>query len=576
MPESLSAKKWHVIFGSTCTLSAFLLLFFFRHADDNRLTSWKWVFADIGIIWFIPLILLGIIITYFLLNSPVTRQQPALFLFLSSFAICALFWKVPEVIVDASRYFTQAKHLELYGIRYFISQWGSNINAWTDLPLVPFMYGLIFKLFGESRAFIQVFTSFLFSMTVVLTYFVGRTLWDEDTGLIAGSLLWGIPYIFSQTPLMLVDIPTMFFLTLSIYSCIQAMRNGGVWIAASAVSFFCAFYSKYSAWMMLTVLGVVFLVCLKQKSGVESQESGGWSGPGIRNCINRGIFTVLIAAVLVGIALYFKYDVISDQIAFLREYQAPGLRRWGESFISTFLFQVHPFITVAAVYAIYAAFKNKDIRFLIVFWLLLLIVVFQIRRSRYVMIIFPMLTLMAAYGLQHIGNLKLRKYIVSCMIGSSLVVAAFAYLPFLQTMSMVNFRDAGRFLNSAGEEIIYVYAVPSEESAVNPATGIPVLDLFTEKKIIYYHDEEFSLPFEEIETSPLRFTWEYENPEYYKADQKDSFDYRTVVVISNRGEEQLPQRIISKLKGYEVRRTFEETTHRFRYSPVVTVYQAPQ
>ena len=63
--------------------------------------------------------------------------------------------------------------------------------AWTDMPLVPFLYGLIFKFFGESRLYIQIFTTFFFSMTVVLTYMIGKTLWDEDTGLYGGMLLLG-------------------------------------------------------------------------------------------------------------------------------------------------------------------------------------------------------------------------------------------------------------------------------------------------------------------------------------------------------------------------------------------------
>ena len=63
-------------------------------------------------------------------------------LFIVSFAVSAMFWQEPEMIVDASRYFTQAKHLELYGFGYFFREWGNGINAWTDLPAIPFLYGV--------------------------------------------------------------------------------------------------------------------------------------------------------------------------------------------------------------------------------------------------------------------------------------------------------------------------------------------------------------------------------------------------------------------------------------------------
>jgi hypothetical protein len=91
--------------------------------------------------------------------------------------------------VDASRYFTQAKHLELYGVKYFVSEWGKDINAWTDMPLVPFLYGVVFSIFGETRIYIQILNTTFFSLTAVLTFELGKILWDEETGFFAGVLL---------------------------------------------------------------------------------------------------------------------------------------------------------------------------------------------------------------------------------------------------------------------------------------------------------------------------------------------------------------------------------------------------
>lgn len=560
MPGSLPYKKRHILYTTLCTLLSFFLLFFFRNADDNRLTSWKWVFADINLIWFVPFIFLGIIFVYALLNLPAARRRPVLFLFIASFSICAIFWNVPEVIVDTSRYFTQAKHLELYGINYFFAEWGRTINAWTDLPLVPFLYGLIFKFFGEARVFIQAFTALIFSMTVVVTYLTGKTLWDKDTGFFAGVLLWGIPYIFSQTPLMLVDVPTMFFLTLSIYTFIKALQEGKAWIALSGMSIFCALFSKYSAWVMLSVLGVVLLVYLIQDSK-----------QGRSNAMSRSLLVALIAGISAGALFAFKYDIVAGQITFLREYQAPGLRRWGESFVSTFLYQIHPFITIAALYSGYEAFRKKDLKFLIISWLILLIIILQIRRARYVMVVFPMLALMASYGLQKIKTIDIRRYLTSCIVAVSLVTAMFAYLPFLRSMGMVNIKDAGSFLDSIEAETAEVFTVPLAMSVINSSIAVPILDLYTSKDILYHYDDNFSWPLEEIETSPLRFTWEYKNPGYY-ADNKKVPTASPIVVISNSDVMVLPEGLEEKLKGYEKVRVFETTTGLFLYSPVVTIY----
>ena len=228
-------------------------------------------------------------------------------------------------------------------------------------------------------------------------------------------------------------------------------------------------------------------------------------------------------------------------------------------------------ITIAAIYSVYEAFRKKDLKFLIIFWLLFLIVLFQIRRSRYVMVIFPMLTLMASYGLQKIKTLEIRRYIASCIVGVSLVVAIFAYLPFLQTMGLVNCKYAGMFLDSVHAEKAEVFTIPSAKSAVNPSIAVPILDLFTDADILYRQDKDFSLPFEKIEKSPLRFTWEYKNPAYYIKDDKDS-GKDAIVIISNRTNKLLPNRIKRKIKGYKKTRVFNTSTGIFRYSPVVTIY----
>ena len=154
MPLKPSSKNNYLpLLVPLSALLSFIVLFNFSHIDDNRLTSWKWAFSNIDLTFFIPLLVTGLITAYILSKLSFIEKQPALFLFISSFAVCTLFRQTPEVILDASRYFTQAKHLELYGVGYFIREWGIGINAWTDMPLSSFIYGMIFKLFGESFVF---------------------------------------------------------------------------------------------------------------------------------------------------------------------------------------------------------------------------------------------------------------------------------------------------------------------------------------------------------------------------------------------------------------------------------------
>lgn len=520
----------------------FAALFTLRSLDDNRLVRWDWVFNTVSATWIYAALTGGVLLAWAASRLPAPR--PAL-LGVLSFIICALFWRTPEAIVDASRYFTQAKHLELYGVGFFLAEWGGQIGAWTDLPLMPFVYGLAFKVFGESRIVTQVITTVMFSATVVLTARIGKELWDETVGLAAGALLMAVPYLYTQVPLMLVDVPSMFFLTLALYTVILALRRGGAAIFIASVAVFFVVFSKYSLWLMLSVLVVTFLVLLKEAPGAVLRRGG-------------GIF--LLGAVLAGGLLLYKMDVVAQQIRFLIEYQRPGLGRWSESFTSTFLFHVHPFVTAAALYSAYRAARKKDLKYLVVLWLPALMLLMGIRRIRYLVPVFPMLCLMAGYGLAGIRAAELRRFVVSVAVVFSVVLATLAYLPFLSGLSMSNLTDAGEFLDGMESPKVRVVTL-SMDSDVNPAIAVPLLDIFTEKEIAYEqagHEPPDSVDLEKL---PLRFTWEHETPPYYLAGP-DGED--VIAVISDRPP-QVPD-------GYVEVGVFDRYDGIFRFRTFVTVY----
>jgi 4-amino-4-deoxy-L-arabinose transferase-like glycosyltransferase len=508
------------------------------------------------------LVVAGLVLSSFLSRTALPDHYQMPFLAALSFAVILPFWKESELIVDASRYFTQAKYLEVYGIGYFLKEWGNMVPAWTDMPLVPFLYGLIFKLFGESRLAIQVFTTMLFSLTTVLTYLIGRTLWNRETGFSAGLFLLGIPYLMTQVPLMLVDVPTMFFLTLAIYTFLVAVNKGGAarTIFPTAAIVFVVL-SKYSTWFMLSVLGVVLVVY-----------SIGPAGSKDRRPLLRGVAVLFAAAAISGAILLLKFDVVSEQLHLLREYQGPGLARWGESFHSTFLFQVHPFITISAAVSLALALRKRDARYAIISWLVLIVVLFGIRRARYTLPLFPMLTLMAAYGLQIIRRDELRRFIVCGTVATSLVIGIFAYLPLAESMSVANLKHAGEYLDTLGPGEIEVITLAPGEPVANPAVAVPLLDLFTARHIRYLYRHEGSLRREEIERSSLRFTWEYRNPAYYSPGPHAIANV-PVVVISEASDVPLPQAVAQRIEGYQLSKAFNASEKIFQYSVGVRIYQ---
>ena len=549
-----TALSLHAV--SLLTVATLFTLFFLRSLDDNRLTSWRWVFSAQDALAFALVLALAVLFSYAAAFAGSRLRQPALVLFAAAFAAAAPLWSEPEVIVDAARYFTQAKQAEVYGIAYFLQAWGGEIPAWTDLPLVPLLYGAIFSLFGEERAYIQACTTLLFAGTLVLTYRIGRALWGDAVGLTAGVLLLGMPYLLVHVPLMLVDVPTMFFVTLAIWATLAAVRRGGpARLALASVAIALALCTKYSAWLMLSVLPVVALAEWRAQPAAVLRRAGA---------------VAAVAVLLVGLALFPMAEVIGAQLALLRDYQAPGLRRWEESFVSTFLFQIHPFITLAGLASLVVAWRARDGRYAIVAWLPLLMLALGIRRARYLVPMLPMFALMAAYGLQAIRGIELRRHTVLCVVATSLAIALFGFLPFLQGASAANLKHAGAYLDTLDDEWVEVVALPQAHAPVNPAIAVPLLDLHTGKRLASGAAPGAPPP-AEIARSPLRFTWEYRSPAYYRAPAQDGRTLPLVVIASDiAGESPLWRE--QRLAGRRLAREFTASENVFGYRTFVRIY----
>jgi hypothetical protein len=526
----------------------------FRALDYSRLTSWRWVFAGVS-----PLAPLALAAAAIALAHPAARlaarvRRPGPALFAAAFAAAACLWREPEVIVDASRYVAQAKHLELHGIRAFLSAWGQEVPAWTDLPLVPALYGLAFRALGEARLPLQLVTTALFAGTVVLTYRTGAALLDEEAGVAGGALLLAIPYLLTQVPLALADVPTMFFLALATWATTRAVQRGGAArIALAAVAVALAALSKYSAWLLLTGLPVVALAERRRSPGA----------------LARAAAVAAASAALLAAVLLPGRDVLSRQLALLREYQAPGLRRWGESFASTFLFQAHPLLAAGAVLSAGVALRRRDARWVAVAWPVLLLLALQVRRVRYWVPAFPALALMAALGLQALREARLRALAVACAVASSLVVAGYD-LRFLARTSAANLQEAGAFLDGLEEDAVEVFTPRRPGAEVNPAVSVPILDLYTRKRVAYAYEPPPPEVARAFERSPLRFTWEYRNPAWYEGPAEG---HAAVAVITGDLEAPLPPDLERRLAGLRLARTFAADEGVFEFRTFVRIYR---
>lgn len=528
-----------------------------RGWDDSRLASFRWVFAESDPLGLLGLVAAAIAAAHVAVRARIPAGWRAPLLFVAAVAAAACTWRVPEVIVDASRYFTEAKALELRGLGGFLAAWGRELPAWTDLPLVPALYGVVFRALGESRVLAQLLVAVLFAGSAVLTYRTGAALLGEEIGLAGGALLLAVPYLLTQVPLLLVDVPTMFFLALASWAVVAAIQRGGAGrILLAALAVWLAALSKYSAWLLLTGLPALAIVQRGRSPGAARTAAA----------------IAALSAVLLGATLLAGRDVLAAQLALLRSYQAPGLRRWGESFASTFLFQVHPFVSAAAAASLWVAVRRRDPRWLAIAWPVLLLLALRVQRVRYWVPAFPALALMGGLGLQILGAARLRALAVACAVASSLVVALHGDVRFLARTSAVNLKDAGAFLDGLAEGTVEVFTPPAAGAAVNPAVAVPLLDLYTSKRLVYAYAPPAPEALAAAATSPLRFTWEYVNPPWYAGG--GAGDAAVVAVVTGDLQAPLPPELARRVAGLRLVRTFAADEGIFEYRTLVRIYRA--
>lgn len=544
-----------------------LLLYTVRFLDDNSLVSWYWAFSQQYFsqtrffAWFAVLSLL-LAMMVVAVNVKWMPRINIVFLSVFSFVITIPFWQIPEIIIDNARYFTQAKYVELYGVGYFVREWGQGIFTWTDLPLLPLIYGLAFKLFGEHRAVIQLCNSLFFTASVAATYFLGKTLWGHAQGITAATLLMGIPYIYTQIPLMMVDVPSMFFILLAVLTTVRAIQNGGNgYIAIAASVIVLALFTKYSAWLFFTVLPLT----------VFATPSLAW-----RTRISRLRKVGFGAAVLMLLALYWYYPVMIEQWNILMTYQWGALDRWQESHVSTFLFHVHPMISVAALVSLFFAIKNRDKKYLILSWMLVLVLLLDIQRIRYLMVVFPMLTLMAGYAFAQIPDIPLKKLAVGGVFVTSYGIALSMSGGFLPHFSASNLQSAGAYLDNLEAEVIDVLVLPQQRSEVNPKIAVAALDYHTNKNLRYIggglaSDTKTENQLE-ISKSPVRFTWEYPMPRFYTNAQETDDTQKTLAVIYSDIHQLTSQQLQAMLKDYQLLKRFQAQAGMFRYKTFIDLY----
>ncbi len=164
------------------------------------------------------------------------------------------FLDMPQAQPDTVNYFVYAQRFAREPLGTLLAwpelAWsGDEARFHLPFPLVPLVYGLAFRLLGESWATACGVMGAFAAMLPVAVAWVGHGAGRPRTGLLAGWLSLGVPFLLAQTGWLLVDIPLLVLLCLAWGAMLRA--RGGRGLALALLACLPALATKASASLFL-------------------------------------------------------------------------------------------------------------------------------------------------------------------------------------------------------------------------------------------------------------------------------------------------------------------------------------
>lgn len=554
--NELINSKWVYFLISFSILLSYYLLYIFRSLDHTVLMGWYFVFMLRDINMFELFLILSIVILASFLISKVNiknrynnEKYHILCLFFSGFIIGSLFWNIPEINPDAIRYITEAKYLDEYGIFRFFNDWGNELFVFIDFPSIPLFYGIIFRYLGEYREYIQLFNTILFSLTSVLVYKISKRLWNEEIGLYSGFLLLSFPYLLSQVPLILIDIPLMFFTVLSAFLIFKVFDNKYYSIPASLAIFF-TLYAKMTGFLM--IIPAISILIINYKSITKNSF--------------RWILTIFLSLTLVILFFLWKKDIFINQILYTVTFPS-DINPYSEGVLK-YLFQIGSIVILFAILSIIISYRNKYKNYiLLISWIIIPFFMLNVR-LRYLIPVFPFIAVMASLSIGSLANKEVKRFLVLSLVLTSFVFTIYSYIPFEEEFTDANVKNAAEFTNSLNLSEIQLFMDFSEKHRYTPEPFVPLFDLYSQKKIIYYRNNTF-YPVKDYSNT---YTALYRLPSFYYANGSSNSPRtdQIIVIISDKKESNsIPSKY---LENHFLTKEFNKTTFGVFIPSSVKVY----
>jgi 4-amino-4-deoxy-L-arabinose transferase-like glycosyltransferase/SAM-dependent methyltransferase len=183
--------------------------------------------------------------------------------------------------------------------------------AWLSNPTMPaFLMALPVKLIGQTILAVRILSPLIGSLTVVLTYLVGRMFWGPIAGIIAALLLAGshIHIHYSRIGLTNIWDPLILLLTMGLIYLAWTRKQRFIWLLAGLFVGFSAYFYTTSHLIPVILLGIVLYMFTR---GDELREN------------RRHILAAAILALIVALPQLLYYQ--SNPDIYFERYRTLGI-----------------------------------------------------------------------------------------------------------------------------------------------------------------------------------------------------------------------------------------------------------
>ncbi|HTL70636.1 MAG TPA: glycosyltransferase family 39 protein [Candidatus Eisenbacteria bacterium] len=298
---------------------------------------------------------------------------------------------------DEALYASVAKEMVLRGDWLHLTFGG---EAWTDKPpLAIWATAFFYKFFGINELTSRLFSALCGAGTVLVTYLLGRRLFNRWTGLLAALVLLNSTHFLRFARFGMLDGPLTLFITLCLYFFWRGRERNRYFIF-SGVALGLAFMTKGFAAFL--VFPVIFLHCLLAGEMELLARSSYWIG-------------VMVA---VAIALpWHLYDLLSSQGAFMQDVIVKHLFERTTSaveghagnwyfYIRTFINKYHPWVLIgifSAPFFLFKALKERRPEFVFtsawIFGIWAVITMIRTKLGWYILPLYPALSVTVGWML---------------------------------------------------------------------------------------------------------------------------------------------------------------------------------